>query len=291
MSKIRADRQKCNVMMSRMDAHLDGSLADQDRQEMLAHLEECPGCAQELAARKRLRARVKSAVQSVPAPAFLETRIRANLSSRRQRFPWKVMVPVAAALVLCAGTVISYESGRLRFTRTSQDSYIASVSTRVVSLLRVGLGDHIHCAVFRKYSKNPPSMTQFISDLGPQYSGIIPIVRDRVPADLGLAQAHRCSYRGRRFVHLVLKNDSTLLSIVITRKNAGEALSSEELAPALSESGISIYSSSTQRFQIAAFESHDHVVYIISDLPSQRNLDLMRAMAPSLNTFLGNIKS
>ncbi len=285
------EQQKCQEMMSRMDAYLDDSILTDSRRDLLAHVEQCQVCTQELAVRTSLRSRVKTAVQSVQAPAFLEARIRANLDVPRQGFPWRMTAPVAGAAVLCLGAVLSYQSGRFRLTRNSQDSYITSVSTRVATLMRVGLGDHIHCAVFRKYPKNPPSMEHFISDMGPQYSPIIPIVRDRVPGDLVLQQAHQCSYHSRPFVHMVLKNDSTLLSIVITRKAKGEALRSEELVPALSESGISFYNSNTQRFQISAFESRDYVVYVISDLSAQRNLELMRAMAPSLSAYLGKLES
>jgi hypothetical protein len=58
----------------------------------------------------------------------------------------------------------------------------------------------------------------------------------------------------------------------------------------LSDAGISIYSSSTQRFQAAAFETRDHLVYVISDMPGGRNLELMRAMAPALNTYLSKLE-
>ena len=59
-----------------------------------------------------------------------------------------------AMLMTGAGAV--YQLGHLRFTTASQESYIASVSNRVATLMRVGLGDHIHCAVFRKSKKTPP---------------------------------------------------------------------------------------------------------------------------------------
>jgi len=161
----------------------------------------------------------------------------------------------------------------------------------MATLMRVGLGDHIHCTVFRKFPKNPPTMAQFIANMGPKYSGIIPIVRERVPAEFQLLLAHQCRYQGRQFVHLALKSDSRLLSVVITRKAAGETFTAEQLVPALSEAGISIYSSSTQRFQTAAFDSRDFLVYVISDLPAQQNMNLMRAMAPELKTYLNKLES
>jgi hypothetical protein len=41
-----------------------------------------------------------------------------------------------------------------------------------------------------------------------------------------------------------------------------------------------------QRFNIAAFETRDSLVYVISDLSAEKNSRLMLAMAPALKKFL-----
>jgi hypothetical protein len=111
-------------------------------------------------------------------------------------------------------------------------------------------------------------------------------VKQHVPADFHLVLGHQCRYHQRKFIHLALKNDSRLLSLVITRKSDGESFSKDELLPALSESGIAMYRAEVQRFQIAAFESSVFLIYVISDMPQQHNLGLMRAMAPTLKAYL-----
>jgi hypothetical protein len=58
------------------------------------------------------------------------------------------------------------------------------------------------------------------------------------------------------------------------------------LLPELVHSGIPIYKSGVQRFQMAAFESRDYLVYFISDLPAQQNTEIMTAMAPAVRSFL-----
>jgi len=285
------DEAKCREMLPQIDAFIDNSLPNEARAALLAHVEGCGACAQELEARKGLRTRLRLAVQSTDVPAHLETRVRAHLTSGRRSFPWTLNLAVIAAVLVLAIAFAGYQRGHLRWTAGSKESYIASVSGRVATLMRVGLGDHVHCAVFRKYPKNPPTMAEFAAKLGPSYSGLLPIVRERVPADFRLLLAHQCSYHNRHFVHMVLHSDSALLSVVITRKAEGEAFRSEDLVPALSDAGIAIYRSDVQRFQIAAFESRDHMVYVISDLPAQQNMELMRAMAPALKTYLGNLES
>jgi anti-sigma factor (TIGR02949 family) len=283
--------QNCQRILLEMDQYLDNSLAADERGKVLAHLNECSACSQELEARTNLRSRLRSSVKSIQTPPFLESRIRANLRETHRSFHWKsAAVSVAAALLVCIGATIAYQLGHLRLTVASRESYIASVSTHVASIMRVGLGDHVHCAVFGKFPKSP-NLEKFAAEMGPEYAGLIPVVRQNVPEELSLVAAHRCRYHGRRFVHLALKSDSRLLSVVIALKGDGEAFTTEELVPVLTEAGIPIYRSGVQRFQIAAFESGAHLVYVISDLPQQQNLQLIRAMAPAVKAFLQKLES
>jgi hypothetical protein len=194
----------------------------------------------------------------------------------------------AAALALSAG--ISYQLGSLRFTTGAQESYIASVSTHIATLMRVGLGDHLHCAFFRKFPQQAPASEEMESKLGPEYKELVPVVRQFVPAEFKLVLGHQCRYQGRQFVHLSLKNGEGLLSLVITKKRDGESFDIEGALPELVQSGIPVYGSGVQRFQIAAIETGGHLVYFISDLPGTQNMDVMRAMAPSLKKILEGIE-
>lgn len=235
--------------------------------------------------------RLKAAVKSVPVPPFLEARIMHGLRTEgpteKAGRRWLTrLIPAAAALAVCAGFGVAYQLGHLRLTVNSQESYIGSVSTHIATLMRVGLGDHIHCAVFRKYPKNPPTTEQFIAKMNPQYAGLIPIVRSQVPDSYRMMLAHQCSYHRRKFVHLSLMSDSNMLSLVITRKGDGESFSTEDMLPALVQAGIPMYQSSVQRFQMTAFETRDYLVYFISDLPKQQNTQMMLALGPKVKEFL-----
>ena len=61
-------------------------------------------------------------------------------------------------------------------------------------------------------------------------------------------------------------------------------------ATRLTESGLSVYRAGVQRFQMAAFETRDHLIYVISDLPQERNTELMRAMTPALSIYLSKLE-
>ncbi len=238
--------------------------------------------------------RLKSAVRSIEAPAYLETRIRANLQAAQapaQRTLWaRPWAAVAAVAVVCASGIIAYELGHLRLTANAQESYIAKVTMQVGTLMRVGLGDHVHCAVFRKYPKDPPKVEELQATLGPEYAGLIPILRSKVSGDYRLMLGHQCRYHDRKFVHLTLQSESKLLSVVIARKGDGESFKTEQLVPALTQAGIPIFQAGVQRFELAAFESRDHMVYVISDLPKEQNIEIMTALAPQVKAFLNKLE-
>jgi len=236
-------------------------------------------------------ARLRSAVKSEPVPPFLEARIRSRLRAERPgRRRIIRLVPGIAAAAMLGGVLIAYQLGHLRLTVNSQESYYTSLSTQVAGLMRVGLGDHIHCAYFRKFPANAPSPQEFVSKLGPEYAGLLPIVREYVPGSYRLMLAHQCRYHGRKFVHLSLLDNGHLMSVVLSRKNGGESFSAEGMLPSLVQSGIPMYQSNAQRFQLSAFESRDYLVYVISDLPRQKNAELMIAMAPPVKDFLKNLE-
>ena len=237
-----------------------------------------------------INARLKAAVDSVDVPPFLDARIRQQIRNaafeRRLRRWWTVSAVAATAVALTVGVGIAYQLGHLRLTVGAQESYIASISTHIATLMRVGLGDHLHCAVFRKFPSKAPAVEEMETKLGPEFKDLIPAVRQFVPEDYKLVLGHACRYQGRKFIHLSLKGDSRLLSLVITAKKDGESFQVEGILPELVQSGIPVYSSGAQRFQIAALESRDHLVYFISDLPGKQNVELMRAMAPALQQIL-----
>jgi hypothetical protein len=153
------------------------------------------------------------------------------------------------------------------------------------------LGDHIHCSIFRKYPKNPPATEELITQMNPQYSALVPIVRKYVPKTYDMRLAHECRYHNRKFVHLSLMDGSSMISLVITRKNPGESFETEGMLPAMVQSGIPMYQSGVQRFSMTSFETRDYLVYFISDLPQQQSTQMMLAMSEEVRAVLTHLES
>jgi hypothetical protein len=295
MSDTPARGRLCEIALRSLDATAENRPPAGSDPEILRHLAECPDCCGELEIRTRIADQLKRAVQSEVEDPYLATRIRRRLQQYeardKERWRWgRQLVAVTAVLVICLGGWTAYQLGHLRITSGAQEAYISSISRKVAGILRVGLGDHVHCTVFRKLPKKPPPAAELVAQLGPEYSGLYSIVRARTPEEYRVVMAHRCSYHGRKFTHLALQGDSELLSLVITRKGQGESFGRDQLAPALSESGIPIYEGGVQRFAIAGFESHDHLVYLVSDLDEQQNLNLLASLAPPVHAFLGKLE-
>jgi hypothetical protein len=236
--------------------------------------------------------RLRSAVRGLTAPAYLETRIRAQIRSADRKRPWALyLAPVAAALAITFGSAAAYQLGYLRYTAASQNAYVFKVTNQVATLMRVGLDNHLRCAVFRDYPANPPTMGRFLANLGAKYAGLIPIVQKNVPAGYQLVLAHQCTWHKRKFVHLVTKKGSRLMSLVVTLKKEGESYNTEGLLPALVQSDLPIYHGAVQRFQIDSFESRDYLVYFVSDSSKEQNMEVMRAMASSVKALLAKLEA
>lgn len=85
----------------RVTGYVDGALSPPERTQVEAHLAACPSCRAQAEAERALRARLLS----LPHPDFplaLESSVRTRMvrAPRRSSSPWRVLVPLAAALVL-----------------------------------------------------------------------------------------------------------------------------------------------------------------------------------------------
>jgi len=193
---------------------------------------------------------------------------------------------IAATLAVCFGSWVAYQLGAIRLTTATQESYVAALSGQVATVIRIGLGDHLHCAVIRQRTSRSQNI---VDKLPAEFKELIPIVRRHVSTELPLVLAHECRYHDRKFIHLTFRNGRNLLSLVIAKKQDGESLNSAHLLPARSQAGIPMYTAGARAFQIAAFESCGFLVYTVSDLPQANNLSVLAALAPSLQNFLNQM--
>jgi anti-sigma factor (TIGR02949 family) len=260
----------CGKVRGHLDSYLSRELPEETSREVQRHLESCRACAAELETRTRVRAQLQAAVRATPVPVGLEAEVRRAVRgevSRPRTGLWAVAA--AAAVILCVGLV-----NLLRVKTNPEEAILQKTSGRLAAVLNVGLRDHLHCAVFRKYSKQPVAARQMAADLGPGFANLVPLVQAKLPDDFRVIQGHRCNAGGRQYTHLIMAGGGKIVSLVLTRKQPGESLSG------------GIHQAGVDRFQVVGFESHDYLAYVVSDLDAQQNLQWAANLAPALRAYL-----
>ncbi len=253
----------CEKVRRYLDSYLDSELLVETNHEVLRHLEGCAACSRELESRAFLKSRLRQAVMLGSAPPGFEASVIATLRGYQpdRRRNW--MLAIAAIVLLSIGTWSIQRQG-------------TSGSELLASIMQTGLDDHVHCALQRSYAEPPPSLPQMESDMGPVFREMIPVVRGKVPAEYRLEQAHLCTYKTRQYTHMIFRNDSALISVIVTRKGAGESFGRK----------AGLRQSDQGQFAIAATETPDYLVFVISNLSSKQNLQMAANVTPDVASYL-----
>jgi hypothetical protein len=267
---------------------LSNELTAEANLEVLKHLERCQDCAEALETRRRVKSALKQAFkQQEGAPAALRARI---LKSAKPSAAWRHWSLAAAVVLLTLGGWLVIRSVNFRppSDLSAQANLNETPSAHNTEILKIGLGDHIHCALHRDFSKGPWSAERISHEMG-EYLSLVPAVRERVPQDYTLMVAHRCNYQGRNFVHLILTRPETILSVILTRKN-GAAFDESNLNTVLKASGVPLYQTRLQDLEVTGFETRDYLAYVVSGLNKEENLRLASNLAPSVREFLARLE-
>lgn len=285
MNVINFEQNPCKRMRAHLDSYLNGELAGETNREVSNHLKGCAACAGELEARALIKGRLRMAVRREEMPPELREKIQRSI--RKNGFdawrPW--ILAAAAALVLAAGAW-----GVVRYWDAPHDStYRASLSAADAEILQVGLRDHVHCAIESKMADRLFTPEQMSQSLGPDYTGLVQLVKERAPGDYNVVVGHRCRAKGRQFIHLVLRNQDRVLSLALTKKE-GEAFAKDDLAGVLEASGVKLRAARLADYEVAAFETRDHLVFIVSDLVKEDNLQMAASFAPAVRDFLAKLE-
>ena len=298
MNVVNFNERACERYRRYFDAYLDNELLVETNQDVLQHINSCAECAALLEGRARTKQLVRAAVTREQAPPELVAALRGRLRIERPSFfafntvRWMM---AAAAVIL----VIMVGAGGLRLARTMQSGGDAgvfpTVSARVQQLLRVGLTDHVHCAILSQQWKRFVSFDDMKAStdpqaLGAEFIGLVPAVQAKLGAEYKLVQGHRCVANHRQYVHLILTgNQGAILSLVITEKN-NESFTQSDAVAVMSAAGIPIYRDREGVLEIAGFESDKYLAYVVSNLDRATNLNVASLMAPIVYDHLHKLE-
>jgi anti-sigma factor RsiW len=267
----------CEKIRRYLDSYLDNELLVETNHEVLKHLEGCRECAAVLEGRARAKHLLQRAVQQQRVPVDLTEKIQKRLRAgapRRAFSPWRLrLAAVAAMLVLALGGVLAYRQW-----------VHEQIAQQVAALLGIGVEDHVTCGIDHGLAERRFTPEEMAQKLGPDYIGLVSLVREKLPGEYKVVVGHRCRVQDRGFAHLILKREGSTVSLVITAKRAGEQL--PEGAAAVNASGIGLHAARLRDWEVAGFETKDYLAFVVSDLSPQQHVTLAASLAPALRDFL-----
>lgn len=303
MNIVNIEDGYCKRIRPYLDSYLNDELLIETNHEVLKHLETCEACSRSLKDRARLKDQLKRAVTQEYAPVALRERISANVRSGR-RFKlsnFTLALAAAAALLVIALTVPSVLKSRPAKEPLTLHAVVAPGDV-TGQLLKIGFDDHVYCAIDHGMANRQFTVEQVAERLGAEYAGLADVLKQRMPQDYRVVVGHRCHYQGREFIHLIMRNQSDEVSLVVTHKNgesfpaAGPAAVSNaaeivSAAAIATPGGVPIYERSWQNVQVAGMETRDYLAFVVSNSTQDDNLQIAARLAPSVRDFLNKIEA
>ena len=307
---------RCQEFREMMDSYIGDELLVETNHEVLRHLENCSACRSELAARRGLRARVRSAVKNSPETqinsAFV-TRLQSGLRETALRpTAWEKFKPgeffnlkilaAAACLLIAAlfGAIWLNRSPSNETTLTENNQSNESTETPLAQVVRAAwhqltheaVGDHLNCALEFRLAEEPITLKvaakkygKYNKDLDKtvvaSLSEIFTEKQTGQTADkIELYEAHSCAFQGKRFAHVILLYRNRRISVLVTEANLPGAGDEE------------IYSQATAGgMLVARFRTPNHAVFVVSDLTATENVAIAQKLSPAVRRHIEQAES
>ncbi len=255
---------ECRDVRELADSFLSEQLLVETNHKLLRHLETCPGCRAEIAGRRALRDRLRSAFAHAgelrPRPEFA-AEVLATLRTSRGEMSRRSLL--RSWWTLAAGMALAASGGLL--VRGS------NARARLSALAREAAGDHQNCAVTFSLAERPIRLEEAGRRYGGPYAALATFDLSAAVGPLELLDRHACVYQGRRFGHVVFHHDGALTSLLVT-----DAAPPPTPELELGGSGPSV----------ASFPAGRYVGFVVADVDQQTVLRLAQALAPPLSQHL-----
>ncbi|MEO5823307.1 MAG: DUF3379 family protein [Vicinamibacteraceae bacterium] len=262
---------ECREVRELAEAFVSEQLLVETMRAVVAHLEHCPACREEIEGLRRLRGALRSAWAAspdlAPRPAFAAA-LRARLESQAagdhpaamSRRRW-LAIAAGGALVAGAGW------GWREWLGADEPAF-----------LQAAVGDHRFCALTFKLAEPPISLDEAARRYGGVYArleAIEPSATTLSGGPLRIVARHSCVFEGRRFAHLVLLYKNEKVSLLVT-----DDTKDEQAGPTAQ--------AATNNFQVASMHAGRHGVFVVSSLDQGDVSEVAQALAEPLARALAN---
>jgi len=309
---------QCRDFREVADSYLSDELLVETNHDVIAHLEACADCRRELTARRELRSTLRSGFANAPEFQISDQfamNVRANLHTAALKQPTILSAGSRRWLAIAACLLVAFTLGvfgvRYRFRTPSEHNVAANHSTAertgsptatdsnpqrygaTYELARFAVDDHRNCAVEFRLPEAPIALEEAGRRYDRAYINLTETVKERLAglADSAtLVEAHSCVFEGRRFAHLVLKQNGHLVSLLITDTD-GPEIGTRRTNASTTNDGQAISCSHVQGYQVSCLQTERHAIFVVSDLSEGENLNLARALAPAVHQHLSRAES
>lgn len=305
---------RCQELREILDSYIGNELLIETNHEVLRHLENCAACRDELAARRELRTRLRSAVSLAPEtqidPAFA-ARLQSNLRETALRLTFLEKIksrnwfsnPVILGSALAVLLILFGSWIWLRFPAATTKDFAQSNTAENITIpaetpaektltqavrvawremIEQAVGDHENCALEFKLPEEPISLDQAAVKYGEYNKNLDKTVianLDEIFADKNVGkvkflEAHSCVYNDRRFAHVVLQYRSRRISVLVTNTDLPVG------------DGNQVVEQTLDAMRVASFRTAHHAVFVISDLSETENTQIAKAISPAVSRHI-----
>lgn len=293
---------ECRNLREMLDSYLHGELSVETNHTVLRHLEQCPACRSEMAARRQLRDRLRTAASSVSLSAEAKARLRARLREEilpegstanaapvinpaRESFlsrffkPW-LMPRLAAALMV----LLAVAAGSIWFF----SPHIVDAAQLSQEFIREAIGDHTNCAAMYADKEKPAQMSALARQYNAAYSELDKIAELHAEG-LQLHAAHLCGFAGRKFAHLVYTRGDQLISLLVTERDVRAM--KKGIVPQDDGLRAGLQHEIQNEFNVSAYQTKRHVVLIVATLSERETRALAERIAAPVSQHLRRIET
>jgi anti-sigma factor RsiW len=265
---------QCRDFRELADSYLSDELLVETNHDVIRHLETCPDCRRELAARRELRSKLRTGFENAPDLQMSEEfagRLTAQLRDAalsRASFSSARYIAIAASLLIVAA--LGFIAVQQRWRLQTGTALTATV-----------VGDHRDCALNHRLDERPIDLDEAGRKYDRAYINLASAVMSegQLPGDFKLVDAHSCVFKGRRFGHVIFKYRGQLVSVLVTNIEPQDHNGSTGVKEAVAEARM-------DGFQLAHFETTRHAVYVVSGLSDAENLSIAQAIEPAVSRHI-----
>lgn len=267
---------QCRDFRELADSYISDELLVETNHDVIRHLETCPDCRRELAARRELRSKLRTGFENAPDLQTSEEfagRLTSELRDaafRRPRFSTAKSIAIAASLLIVAALGFIVVQTRWR-------------QQAIAGLFASAVGDHRDCALNHRLDERPIDLDEAGRKYDRAYINLVSAVMSegQLPTGVELVDAHSCVFKRRRFGHVILKYRGQIVSILVTDKEPQVHNGSTGVQEAAAEPQL-------EGFKLAHFETKRHAVYVVSGLTDAENLLIAQAIEPAVSRHITN---